>query len=99
MSQPKPAITFRVNTETLKRQSHLVPNQIEVQGNQTRSEADDQKFRRSIYIPGLLAGENVQKIGHDDTFVVYGQRAIYLKNLYCKGAVDDLLSVVSTDWS
>lgn len=98
MSQPKPAITFRINTETLNRQWHLVPNQREVQGNQTRSEADDQKYRRSVWIPGFLAGENVDRLGHDDTFTMYGKRATYLKTLYCKGTVDDLLTVVETSW-
>ena len=99
MSNPKPAITFRVNTETLNRQGHLVPNRTEITGNETRSEADDQKYRRSIFIPGLTAAENVQRIGHEDTFVAYGQKAFYLKDLYCKGNVDDLLTVVETDWS
>ena len=55
MANPKPAITFSVNTETLNRQGHLVPNRLEASGNETRSEADDQKYRRTIaMIPGLL---------------------------------------------
>lgn len=98
MSNPKPAITFKINTETQNRQGHLVPNRTETSGNETRSEADDQKFRRSIYIPGLTAAENVQKLGHDGQFTAYGLRAIYLKDLYVKGNPDDLLSVVSTVW-
>ena len=100
MANPKPAITFKVNTETLNRQGHLVPNRLETSGNETVSEADDQKFRRTIaMIPGLLMANMPTGYHHGETFVVYGQQAFYLKNTYVKGNADDLLSVVSIDWS
>lgn len=96
---PKPAITFRVNTETVNRQGHLVPNRLEAAGNETRSEADDQKFRRTIaMIPGLTMGNMPNNYHHDETFTLYGKEALYMKELYVKGNADDMLTVVSTDW-
>lgn len=100
MANPKPAITFRVNTETLNRQGHLVPNSTVLHGNETVTEADNQKNTRSIaMIPGLLMANMPNGYKHGDTFVAYGQQAQYLKDTYCLGKVDDLLAVVTTDWS
>lgn len=97
--QPKPAITFMVNTETVNRQGHLVPNRVEASGNESRSEADDQKYRRTIaMLPGLLMANMPTNYHHGETFTLYGQQALYMKNLYANGNVGDLLSVVSTDW-
>lgn len=99
-SQPShPVITFRVNLETVNRQGHIVPNRTEISGNETTSEADQQKNNRSIYIPGLLAGENKHRVKHGDTFVVKGMKAVYLKNLYVSSpaAVSDLLQIVSEE--
>jgi hypothetical protein len=89
-----PVITFQVNLETLNRQGHLVPNSRVLVGNQTVTEADDQKFRRSTWTPGLLGGENL-KLKHGDQFTVKGLKALYLKNLYVTGSTDDLLKVVA----
>lgn len=98
MSNPKPEITFRINMETLNRQGHLVPNRTEVAGNETRSEADDKKFLREVFLPGLIPGTNVQRKSHGSEFKLYGQEAYYMKDLYCVGKPDDLLSVVSIVW-
>ena len=103
MSNPKPAITFKVNLETPSRQSHLMPNRTETAGNETTSEANNQKDTRWMYIPGLNPGSNYyggfpSQLKHNSTFVEYGLKAIYLKNLYATGLPDALLSVVSTDW-
>lgn len=95
-SQPThPVIVFQVNLETLNRQGHLVPNRTGTAGNETVAEADYQKDHRSIYIPGLLGGENHHRYKHGDQFTVKGMKAVYLKNLYVTGAVDDLLQIVS----
>jgi len=100
MANPKPAITFRVNTETLNRQGHLVPNRVEASGNETVAEADNQKYTRSIaMIPGLLMANMPTGYKHGETFTLYGQQAFYMKETHCKGLADDLLVVVSTDWS
>lgn len=100
MANPKPAITFSVNTETLNRQGHLVPNRLEASGGETVAEADNQKYTRSIaMIPGLLMANMPTGYKHGDTFTVYGQQAFYLKNLHATGLPDALLTVVSTDWS
>jgi hypothetical protein len=101
-----PTITFRVNLETLNRQGHLVPNRTVTTGNETVSEADNMKNNRTIYIPGLLVGENKTGLGginqdvylhHNDEFTVKGEKATYLKNLYVStpAATDDLLVIVS----
>lgn len=100
MAFPKPKVTFSVNTETVNRQGHLVPNRTETTGNETRSEADDKKFTRTVsMLPGLLVAGMPNNLHHGETFVAYGAQAQYLKDLYCLGNADDLLTVVSTDWS
>jgi hypothetical protein len=53
-----PTIVFQVNLETVNRQGHLVPNRTTTTGTETDAEADVQKDNRTIYIPGLLVGEN-----------------------------------------
>lgn len=58
-----PTITFQVNLETVNRQGHLVPNRTEAAGNETVAEADNIKNIRTIFIPGLVAAENVMGIG------------------------------------
>jgi hypothetical protein len=97
--QPKPAITFRANTETLDRQGHLVPNRTTLSGGETISEADEQKFNRTVaFVPGVNAGMNVTGYHHGEEFTLYGNNALYFKNLHCPGNADDLFVVVSTDW-
>jgi hypothetical protein len=115
-----PVITFQVNLETVGRQSFLQPNRTYLAGNETVSEADEQKLTRNIWLPGLLH-ENYEGVGgvhvganlnsggqfggnaspnngylqHGDTFTVKGQKALYLKKLYCTGSPNDVLIVVS----
>lgn len=100
MANPKPAVTFRVNTETLNRQGHIVPNRTQTSDNELISEADNQKFCHTIaMVPGLLMGGMPTGYHHGDTFVVYGKQAQYLKDTYCKGTPNDMLVVITTDWS
>lgn len=95
-----PTITFRVNLETVNRQGFLQPNRTTLEGNETVSEADNQRNARSIYIPGLLlanyAGLTPNGIlRHGDEFTVEGMQAVYLKKEYAQGNPDDVLVVVS----
>lgn len=93
-----PTIVFRVNLETVDRQGHLVPNRTTTSGNETTSEADQQKNNRSIYIPGLTGAENIQRLKHNDTFTVKGAKAVYLKKLHVTSPTalaSDLLQIVS----
>jgi hypothetical protein len=93
-----PTIVFRVNLETVNRQGHLVPNRTDTSGNETVSEADQQKNNRSIFIPGLTGGENHSRYKHNDTFTVKGMKAVYLKKLYVSSPTalpSDLLQIVS----
>ena len=92
-----PTIVFRVNLETINRLGHSVPNRTQVAGSETVSEADQQKNNRTIFSPGLLAGENRSGYKHGDTFTVKGAKAVYLKNLYVStpAGLDDLLQIVS----
>lgn len=97
---PKPAITFSVNVETLNRQGHLVPSSVQLNGNETISEADQQKYNHTIaMIPGLGMGNMPNGYHHGDTFTLYGNQALYMKNLHATGLPDALLVVVSTDWA
>lgn len=95
-SQPThPVITFRVNLETVARIGSSLPNETQLSGNQTVTEADDQKSRRSTFIPGLNGGNLIYK--HGDTFTVKGQKASYLKKMHVSSpaSANDLLSIVS----
>lgn len=95
-----PTITFRVNLETVNRQGFLQPNRTTLDGNETVSEADNQKNARSIYLPGLLL-QNTMGIApsgllrHGDEFTATGMQAVYLKREYAQGNPDDVLVVVS----
>lgn len=96
-SQPThPVIVFQVNLETQNRYGHLVPNNTDLTGNQTVSEADQMRNTRSTYIPGLLGAEN-RLYKHGDQFTVKGQKATYLKKLHVSSpaATSDLLSIIS----
>lgn len=53
-SQVGPTIVFQVNLETVNRQGHLVPNRTNLVGNETVSEADNQKFTRQLWLPGTV---------------------------------------------
>jgi hypothetical protein len=86
--------------ETVNRQGFLQPNRTQLAGNETVSEADNQKDARSIYLPGLLL-TNVMGIApngllrHGDEFTATGLQAVYLKKEYAHGNADDVLVVVS----
>lgn len=89
-----PVITFQVNLETVDRQGHLVPNRTQAATGETVAEADQMKNTRSIYLPGLLVGENKHRLKHGDQFTVKGLKAKYLKDLYTTGT-NPVLKVVS----
>ena len=103
-SQPThPVIVFEVDLETVNRQGHLVPNRIQTSGNETVTEADDQRNHRTIWLPGLLTAENRYKVinngsrtllRHGDRFTVKGQKATYMKTVYTTGA-NPVLKVIS----
>lgn len=96
-----PTITFRVNLETLARQSFVQPSRTTTDGNETVSEADNMKNTRTLFIPGLLRN-NYEGVGptgylhHGDEFTVSGLQAIYLKRTYVLGTSEDVLQIVST---
>lgn len=93
-SLPKhPIITFQINLQTLNRMGFLHPYNTQLIGNQTVTEASDQINRRSTWLPGLLGGENVV-LKNGNQFTVKGLKALYLKNLYVTGSVDDLLKII-----
>jgi hypothetical protein len=94
MAEPWPAITFRVNLETLNRYSSSLPYNTQLQGNETVTEADNMKFTRSTWLTSLLSGTEHVFHKEDETVTVYGQKAQYLKNLYATGLPDAVLEVV-----
>lgn len=106
-SQPThPVIVFQVNLDTQNRQGHLVPNRTETAGNETATEADNQMDTRTVWLPGAQAANNIggstgpvtgggSRFKHGDQFTVKGMKALYLKNLYVTGSIDDVLKIVS----
>ncbi len=100
-------ITFRVNLETVGTPGFLQPSRTTLEGNETVTEAENMKYTRSVFIPGLLLS-NYEGVGpsksnptlpgyltHGSEFTVTGAQAIYLKNTYVKGEPDDILQIVS----
>ncbi len=106
-SQPNhPTIVFQVNLETVNRTGHLVPNRTEAATGETVAEADNMKNTRTLWLPGINAASNIggrsgpgagngSNFKHGDQFTVKGMKAVYLKNLYVTGSVDDVLQIVS----
>lgn len=94
-----PVIVFSVNLETVDANSTPLPSRTSLSGNETTTEAANIKNTRTIFLPGLIG--NVEGIGptgylkHGDTFTAKGQKAVYLKNTYVLGAVEDVLVIVS----
>ena len=97
-----PTIVFQVDLETVDRTGHLVPNRVVVSGNETVTEADDQRNHRTIFIPGITAAEN--RVGlvnnglgtllrHGDQFTLKGGKATYVKNTFTTGDNPPLLIV------
>jgi len=93
---PSPAITFSVN---------LMPPANEVIGN-TTSEVSvgmpylDPNIRYiiSTWLPGLTRSNHV--LAEGNSFVAYGQKAVYLRDLYAVGYAPEhraYLTVVSTE--
>lgn len=96
MSNPThPVYTFRINLQTLQRYSWSLPNRTTLDGNETVSEADNQKAARSTWLCNLAPGCNFIVNEHDGTFTAYGQQAHYLKTLYVTGSSEDVLQLVS----
>jgi len=90
MSEPThPVYTFKVNLETLERNSWLLPYMTQPTGNQTEAEADNFKFTRSTWTPDLIRANYFKK--HDDTFTVSGLKGQYLKDTYATGEPDAVL--------
>jgi hypothetical protein len=88
-----PVIVFQVNLETLQRYGWSLPNRTQKLGNETVSEADNQKATRISWFPGLGLGNYYLRDGNQ--FTVSGRQAVYLKNTYATGTPDALLTVVS----
>lgn len=104
MSNPKhPAITFKVNLDTAtseligpntnsSRTGVLHPDMFDDSPDRGNINKAVHKNYATTFIPGFLCGENVIK-NDDDTFTVYGMKAVYIKNTYTTG-VNPILSVV-----
>lgn len=108
MSNPHPTITFQVNLEIQDRENigpntnlvspHLL-NPMRYQSDQDNAVTEQSNLRntRSIWLPGLLGGENISGItsnflGHGDKFTVYGLKAQYIKDTYTSGVTGDATS-------
>lgn len=86
-----PSYTFRLNS-TVDLIHYLHPDRHQSDQDRAQDEANQHAVLRSTWLPGLLRGEN-HVLNSDDTFTVYGAKAVYLKNTYTTGA-NPLLSVV-----
>ena len=55
--------------------------------------SEDQTFAASktIYIPGLLAAENITSYKHNDVFTLSGEKASYLKRLIDEGKITNIV--------
>ena len=98
MTNPSPTYTFKVNLPVLKRYSWSLPNRTYLLGNETTTEADNQKATHTSWLTNLFPGCNI--IAEHDGFVVtaYGYQAVYLKKLYCSNPPDpqaDMLTQLS----
>lgn len=89
-----PAITFQVNLETVDKLSNSLPNSIILNGNETVTEADQMKNTRSTWLTSMFSG--VEMVAHADgyQFTAYGKKALYYRDLYVTGSVNDILKVV-----
>ena len=110
-SNPRPMYTFQVNLETVNRTGSALPNRTSTMGNETVSEANEQKYQRTIFLPNVTGGGFVYRhqtfpadkaagqgyYHHGDQVVAYGKAGMYLKNTYTSTppAIDDVLILVS----
>jgi len=110
MANPKPAITFRVNITNRDPAlvSDLPPYQTQTVGNENVAESTSQVTARSASVPfiahgnqlnGYTVGGFINNLKNNDTFVVYGLNAYYIKNNFATGSASDILEVVTIDWS
>ena len=83
MANPSPAITFSVsltpfNNEAFGPATHAVTVGMPVLDSNAENV-------RSTYLPGLTAAKNRIVKHHGGIFTEYGQKAIYLRNMYAVG--------------
>jgi hypothetical protein len=89
------SLTFRVNLElpsseqigTLQGNRSvnvLHPDMHQTSPDNGRIEKSNRASTRSTWLPCKLAGEN-RELKHGDTFTAYGEKAIYLRNMYVSG--------------
>jgi len=96
MSNPWPTYVFRVKLASPLRNSWSLPSNTQPLGNETEAESVNIPKTFSSWIPSNLPGPNVaQKNQSEQSFIAYGEQAIYLKKTYANGSPDDLLEIVS----
>jgi hypothetical protein len=79
---PTPAITFSVDLSHLMNEKlGPITNEAEVAVSELDS---NYSTNASTWLPTLTVSPN-HKLKHGDTFVAYGQRAIYLRDMYGVG--------------
>jgi hypothetical protein len=100
------SLTFRVNLELLSAETigvltnsrevnMLHPDRHQTSPDNGRAEQAVRASTRDAYLPGLLVGEN-RLLKHGDEFTLYGEKAIYAKQMYVDGPADrKFLEVVS----
>jgi len=114
MSDPQhPIITFQVNLEIQSEEEvgpntnlvnpHML-NPFRYQSDQDNAvdEQSNLKNTRGLWLPGLLAGENMagtmgvtnkrDLLHHGDQFTLSGQKAMYVKDTYTNGVTGDATS-------
>lgn len=89
------SLTFRVNLELLSAEqigvldgnrsvNMLHPDRHQSDQDNAVSEQANRKNTRSTWIPGQLVGEN-RALTHGDTFTAYGEKAVYIRDMYASG--------------
>jgi len=79
---PTPAITFSVDLSRLMNEK-VGPSTSEIEVAVPELDANH-STNASTWLPTLMVSPN-HKLKHGDTFVAYGQRAIYLRDTYGVG--------------
>lgn len=112
MAEPShPVITFQVNlelnsTEGIGPNTNLVnphilhPDRHQNDQDNAISEKSNRSSTRSLFLPGLLVGENRAgntgiggtRLQHGDRFTVKGLKALYIKDTYTNGVTGDATS-------
>lgn len=72
------------------------PDRHQTDQNVAQEQSAHRSTLRNTYIPGALSGENIE-MKHDGTFVAYGMKAKYIKDLYAtdRPGQKAILTVVS----